>query len=109
MTTEPLRGKELMRAVINKIIESPESWDQTCWHSPCKTKHCIAGWAQILGGGEPKGHRAQIEAQEFLGLTKEEANDLFDAGTPWPHIYEFAKRYIAGEPTDFSPEDSKPL
>lgn len=46
--TEPQpapRGRELMRAVMNTIIEKPGEWNQRSWHSAaeCGTAHCVAG------------------------------------------------------------------
>jgi len=39
---------ELPRKIVAQIEEHPETWDQGTWHSPCGTKHCIAGWAVQL-------------------------------------------------------------
>ncbi len=39
---------ELPRKIVAQIEAHPETWDQGSWHSPCGTKHCIAGWAVQL-------------------------------------------------------------
>jgi len=44
--------------ILAQITTSPETWDQTQWHNPCGTKHCIAGWACVLSG--PLGHYLDI-------------------------------------------------
>jgi hypothetical protein len=36
--------------ILAQVTHRPETWDQTTWHSPCGTKHCIAGWACVLSG-----------------------------------------------------------
>lgn len=40
----------LPQRILDQITTDPESWDQTQWHNPCGTKHCIAGWACKLSG-----------------------------------------------------------
>src|ERR1700730_12207739 len=49
MNNSPLlKGKELLRAAVNRCITHPEEWRQTTWH--CGTEHCIAGRCQVLAG-----------------------------------------------------------
>lgn len=97
--TEPLRGNELLRAVVNHIIDDPESWDQVEYHSWCGTKHCIAGWAQVLGGADVSSGEwrmslsldASSDAMKFLELTSDEACWLFSYDRTFDEIHEFAK------------------
>jgi hypothetical protein len=85
--SKPLRGKALLRAAMNQIILHPEKWDQTTYH--CRTKHCLAGWCQILGGRSKEeikainqGEHPEIEdchhdARDMLGIGDETASNLF--------------------------------
>lgn len=94
-----LRDDELLRAVVNQITQHREMWDQTNYHSDCGTKHCVAGWAQILGG-RPVTHRyPNIEAQALLGLSDVDAAWLFAGHRTLPEIYSFAKARL-GEHID---------
>jgi hypothetical protein len=70
-------NRELHERVIAQIKAHPETWDQSVWHSSCGTKHCYAGWAQILGGGQANEGTAREDAIQLLGLTKAEADYLF--------------------------------
>jgi uncharacterized protein YjbI with pentapeptide repeats len=36
-------------AVAHAALASPDSLEMSDWHT-CKTKHCISGWAEHLGG-----------------------------------------------------------
>ena len=92
-----LRGKELMRAVVNQILEHRETWDQCVWHSACGTSHCVAGWCQILGGREAKDESAQNDAMECLGISSLDAAWLFGSCRTLPEIYDFAKWFLSGE------------
>ncbi len=92
-TRKPLRGNALLRAVVNRIIESPEAWDQTCWHGKragCGTTHCVAGWAQVLGGIKPCKSTARNDAAQLLELNYSEADYLFSGGRTFQDIYGFA-------------------
>jgi len=67
---------ENFKLVLAKIESDPNCWDQRKWH--CGTKHCFAGWAQILSGKKPDHHVVRKDARIFLGLGKDEADYLFD-------------------------------
>lgn len=102
-----------MRAVINKIISEPKHWNQLNWHSTghckealsCGTTHCIGGWAQILGGGNPRDRHASDDGSAFLGLSSSQENWLFGTGRSWLSIYRFARSFIAGKTPDLIDED----
>ncbi len=76
-------------AVLDQIKAHPEKWGQNSYH--CGTKHCFAGWAQILAGKyDPEVWRGRVctasmeeyealhdTAEEFLGISVNEACYLF--------------------------------
>lgn len=90
---KPLRGKELLRAAVNQIIDHPKRWKQGIWH--CGTSHCIGGWCQILGG-LPESNGAG-NAANLLGLSKKDADWLFAPYRTMQEIYDFAKAFINGK------------
>lgn len=97
-----LRGKALMRAIINKIITDPEHWNQGQYHSQCGTKHCFAGWGEVLG--LPKGVKLELESKHthnrtkrYLGLTKKEAEWLFVGYRNFNEIYQFVVDFLKGK------------
>ena len=78
-------------AVIDEIVEHPERHDQAGWHSPCGTMHCFAGLADVQAGNvAPKGVKigsaewedwaelTSVRATEWLGITEDEADELYD-------------------------------
>jgi len=73
-----MRDIENCKKVIEIIESQPNSWDQKNWHSECGTKHCVAGWAQILANKEVSNMYARRDARIFLKLTVKEANYFFD-------------------------------
>ena len=101
MKTEPLRGEKLLKTAINQILAHPESWDQTSWHSDCGTRHCLAGWCQILGGRKADGAKASADAAELLGISSCEASVLFRASCGLGEMYAFAQKMsLAGYDRD---------
>lgn len=86
-----LTGAKLLRTAVNQILDHPETWDQTKWHSPCGTKHCIAGWCQILSGAPVNEYTVIEDAQKALGITDFEASVLFAGSQTLGKIYNFAK------------------
>jgi hypothetical protein len=104
-----LRGMDLLALVMETIEDNPEHWKQNSWafagHSavmdlnypPCGTSGCAAGWATMLCGvklrsdfallGDPyhlrrtiAGYSVASEAADLMGLTSQEADELFDGG-----------------------------
>ncbi len=72
---------ELLRDVVKQIVNHPETWDQTVFHSSCGTAHCVAGWAAVMEG---KFRYSEISncgffttGQKLLGLTDLQAHFLF--------------------------------
>jgi len=81
---KPLRGNALLRAVINQIIDHPETWDQT------RCYLCLAGHAQVMGGMKANCSKVTIDAEKLLGLTHVEANYLFSRNRTLTELYGFA-------------------
>jgi hypothetical protein len=80
---KPKLNRNLADKILNRLTE--ENWDQENWLSLCGTQACVGGWAiqlsgekveDYLGGGDVSGR-----AQELLGLTYDQANELFY--DPW--------------------------
>ena len=86
---------ELLKRVVNHIIEHPETWDQRRWH--CGTSHCVAGHCQIMAGKPPTDEGAADDAREALGLDWDDAAWLFAPERTLPEIHGFAKAVLAGE------------
>lgn len=97
MKKTPLRGKKLLQTAVNQILEYPETWNQTEYHSECGTMHCIAGWCQILGGRPANRCSTSNDSQELLGISINEAFWLFSKDRSLREIYNFAKKFdLAG-------------
>ena len=90
-TTEPLRGEKLLKTVVNQILAHPETWYQGNWH--CGTKHCIAGWCQILSGKPQNSDSAASDAQEALGISDTDASFLFRSSCTISEAYYFAANF----------------
>lgn len=73
---------ELYKRVLSGIRAYPESWNQERWHSDCGTRHCFAGWVEILAGYEwdcEESHLTKLRAQAQLQLTDQQTRYLFDS------------------------------
>jgi hypothetical protein len=93
--TTPLRGKALMVAVVNQILDKPACWNQSAWH--CGTSHCFGGWAQVLGGKPADEMTVQKDAREMLELDAGEAEWLFAGYRLLPELHGFVAAKLAGE------------
>lgn len=65
------------KLVLDKIKDDPSCWKQNEWH--CGTKHCFAGWAQILGGNkvtENNSRAVRRDARMFLEISRTDAHVL---------------------------------
>ncbi|MGB3483983.1 MAG: hypothetical protein WBB07_17425 [Mycobacterium sp.] len=96
---QPTRNVELLERTMQHIDDHPELHDQADWANSCGTAACFAGWSALLAFGTsvldgygfelpapfndrlPNGNhpRMSIQAARLLGLTKAEAETLFDA------------------------------
>lgn len=83
-----LRGPELFRAVINKIIASPSCWNQKVWESYCKTVFCFGGWVCQLAGVECR--ESTIQLAKLLEITDSEALLLAYSQCDFHTLYMFA-------------------
>lgn len=95
-------NKTLLRKVRNHILAEPRRYDQgevasevSRRKSPCGTRACIGGWADILEDDDVKdlSDVSLGRAQKKLGFTDEQANIVFFGGGPdWPEEFEKAWR-----------------
>ena len=90
---EPLTGERLLKTVVNQILAHPETWRQQEWRSSCGTKHCVAGWCQLLAGKPLLNSMAKEDAQAALGISDAEANHLFRLRCTLSEIYSFAENF----------------
>jgi len=92
-----LRGAGLLYAAIARILECPQSWDQTVvWHSPCGTRHCIFGWCEIVAGIRTRPDRTFDEVRQLLGLSATDAAWLAAPERTLAQIRWFADELAAG-------------
>lgn len=79
---KPKINKNLFRMIDDVITEHPDWHDQSSWQdsyspmSSCGTTRCVAGWAQFFVKGKVAGDTPGV-AQQLLGLTGDEAHELF--------------------------------
>lgn len=102
---------EKIRAVVEKIEENPQSWNQGVWLSPnmnfCGTTACLAGHALLLEhGGEFTGLNSQKRVTALTNLVHTKYHGHPDAGMQILDLsYTEAEMlfYWVGEvlPTDF--------
>lgn len=110
-----------LRAVLEHITENRAGFRQGTWgvRSPkCGTVHCIAGWTVALEPtyelnwqrdrpgyywleyvakkNEPGALHVRFVAQELLGLTREQANILFDAYNSLFRLWGYASHWTGG-------------
>jgi hypothetical protein len=68
---------ENFKKVLDQIEKHPETWDQESWHSDCETKHCFAGWSQMLAGEPADKESVEYDAMIFLDVDDPDADYLF--------------------------------
>ena len=96
-SSAPLQGEKLLKTAVNQILRHPDTWDQATWHSECGTKHCIAGWCQILSGNKVSACDAMRDARAALDISSADACWLFSGARSLGEIYHFAKNFsVAG-------------
>lgn len=97
METDTTVNAALLRQTLDYIKTHPEQWEQSTWRAEelCGTVACFAGWACALNGdmfdpsewdlvltdanGKPVDSMIERRAEEILGLTEDQADDLFGA------------------------------
>lgn len=99
-------NKELLQKVRDHILEEPRRYNQETYFTeetdaPCGTAACIAGWAVLLGQGEPSRAPCPCDDSDcmglpmwrrdavgLLGLNQMEASVLFNASAyHWPEPF----------------------
>lgn len=79
---------EGIRAVVAQIYMDPAAWNQNTFFGasplqPGRVAYCFAAWTCLLVGIDVEelasagGHTVHYLAQEMLGLTRKQANQLF--------------------------------
>lgn len=86
--------------VLDQIRNHPETWKQEVWHTQCGTKHCVAGWAQVLSG-QPVSNMASEDARRWLDVSVSVADYLFASYRTLEDLILYN-----GEPDPVSVEDS---
>lgn len=91
---------ELLKKVMNQIIQEPETWDQSEWHSECGTAHCFAGWCEVYmkqDGTHNQWINAYHNAVSGLGIPNGLADYLFSPFRTKSELYLTCKAIISGE------------
>jgi hypothetical protein len=118
----PEPNMPLLRRILHQIDEHPETYEQSVYasDSPCGTSYCVAGHAAVMSGAKPywqrldplstepyfradeteDGEMIRVVAQQALGLTDDEACQLFDSENCREDVELVAYRIAgrAGEP-----------
>ncbi len=91
----------LAAAIIKQITEHPETYAQEAWHSDCRTKHCVAGWAVTLAGDDARSAEALLgtacAARLALGLSLDAVCPFGPADDPLPWLRKLA---VEGRPRE---------
>lgn len=115
-------NEELLTQTLEQIDNHPEDWNQKVWGTTvdlpegntCGTAYCFAGWAVKLAGYEPVfncgtsrfAYDAHVAdevreiaaiARDLLGLTWEQANQLFASHNTREDLHLITKKIIEGE------------
>lgn len=126
-----LRGKALVRYVINWIIGDPAIYNQTHWISirevnatgECRTTHCFYGWLayfariplpDMVGVPTHVYHKWINKIEDVAGMTDEDrALRLYGQYVEWRTIYRWAHMFVNGRvwhsPDTLTPAESPPL
>ncbi|MDY6884051.1 MAG: hypothetical protein SWL02_09780 [Pseudomonadota bacterium] len=95
---------ELLKKVMNQIIQEPETWDQSEWHSECRTSHCFAGWCEVFMKKDRTHNRwlsGYDNAVSGLGITTGLADYMFSPHRTKSELYLTCKAIISGDMFDF--------
>lgn len=77
--------------VLDQIMQHSETWNQSSWHNECGTKHCFAGWAQVLSGNRICGDTVEIDAGKWLQLNERQARYLYNPDRTVEDFQQFLK------------------
>lgn len=75
----PIADRGLATKAYEAIINHPESYDQSVWHSECGAKHCAAGWVVALAGD----HGTHLEQQRGTGQAAADLLGVRLETCPW--------------------------
>lgn len=99
MTTITGVNVDAIRAVVAMIELNPQRWNQTVlmtWRPDGNHAYCFAGWTLVLAGHTPESLQQlrsfRAPAQELLGLTRDQAHDLFFYFPPGATVAELKDR-----------------
>lgn len=117
-TDTPVINVPLLRKTLEHITAHPEEWDQGVWmreaaRNECGTAGCLAGWALTLAGHEldfdknniffgeahylTDGRPIEEAAEQELGLTEDQGEELFAETNTLVDLWELANEYTDGE------------
>ncbi|ASD53485.1 hypothetical protein PBI_LUCKY2013_92 [Mycobacterium phage Lucky2013] len=110
-----MRNKALLNEVMDFILKYPEAHNQGVYFSECGTAACFAGWTCYLAGYDrfpgawsyvadpesPKGYdHASFKARDLLGLTTDEAADLFYVANSVEDLQRMVANLVADRPVN---------
>lgn len=112
----------LLRKTLEHITAHPDEWDQDIWaeRTPCGTVACLAGTAVLLQGFELDFYESECDcgcregttasyvisdppqtiqevARTTLGLTEDQADDLFESDNTLRDLWAYANSFTNGE------------
>lgn len=88
-----IMNTKLAKQTLHKIQTTPNQWDQDVYHSHCGTRHCFAGWVEILSGrANPRTNDdtyTDVAAREELETDQETSQYLFHTSRTLEELEEF--------------------
>lgn len=104
-----------LRKALEHVTEHPEEHDQTIWarRTKCGTTGCLAYWITVYAGYEARWPNAvtvhtnwttanepiRDTAAREVGLTRDQADQLFEMGNTIDNLWTLAEAYTDGEIT----------
>lgn len=116
MATKKRINVRLLRKIQKHILEEPRRYDQNLWRievdpatnperPPCGTMACIGGWATALSGKERDSYLGWDVAMRLLGLTREQADRLFDTVEKGTDLNKWPKKFVTAYLKAKTPRD----
>ena len=91
-----MKNVKLAVAVINHILDHPETWSQQVWH--CRTTHSFAGHVQIMGSCAENVEKCYDAFIKLLECSREDAAWLAYTGRTLSELHTYVKSYVEGTP-----------